>query len=678
MQFTCSDIGQLSAAVLAGGMVIALPGLALARLLRVSFKPDETGAWSGIVVGLSILPLIDSLLTRFAGLDCALAASLCLAIYGGWRLARERATWWIGGASALVLVWFVLLSAEWVDFDWVGRLYQPFTVIDTVKHAATAQAILVSGAPPRDAFFLRPGHASYYYFFYTLAALVMRLAGGVIEAKAAVGGVIFWTGLGLFGLVRMVISRLGIDRPAPRASVVVILLVLLASGLDIIGVLRLGLLQGIWLADPLFWNEQVPGWLESLLWVPHHVTGLIAGILGIVALADAVTPGAAPDRPWNLALASCCFASSLGLSVWLTLALVATVAGWCVMLLLEGRWRALGLIALAGGLALVLAAPQIQDLRLGRAPGPLPILPTVRAFSPVDGLVPAGSWRLLARLVALPINYLAGFGALASGAILFWRDQRHRRSSELGRVLAVAAVAGLCLGAFFKSTLFNNDLGWRVVLYPLFAGTVWTLVALEDGFARAPRRTWRAIPFSLLLLLGLGWATSLYAMVSLRAYPWIATDPDVAFMAADPQTEHALRLAYEWANRDLAANLVLQHNPTRPRAFAFGLYGRNPTGVADSFGSLYGAASTVVDARIDVLAPIFMGFLPDRDVLARARANGIDAIVVTINDPVWKDASSFVWHLKTIYASARVRIIATTAIDLPRRIESATQGDPHG
>ncbi len=663
--FTLIDAGQLLAAVLAASLIVALPGLALSRIL--GFARDQ-GVLGGIVVGLAVLPLLDSLATRILGIDAALVITLGLAGWGVFATVRDGYKPAISGVAVVALiVWLAIVVGESVDLDLGGKLYQPLTVIDTVKHAATTQAILDSGAPPHDPFFLRPERASYYYFFYTLTALVQRLGFGLVSARAAFGGLVVWTGIGLFGLVRLLLARIAVRPSSDRSLMVLTLAVLAAGGLDIIGVVRMGLLQGIWLAEPLNWNEQVAGWLESLLWVPHHVTGLIAGMVGLIALAEIASP-AEPDASSRnsarrAALAGCCFASALGLSVWVTLGLVATVAAWGVVLMWERRWRLLAWLVAAGALALVLAAPQMHDLAAGRAVGgAAPIVATVRAFTPIDGLIGPGPWRYVARLLALPLNYFAAFGVLASGAILYWRRVDASPRPELGRVLVITAAAGLILGAFLKSTLFNNDLGWRVVLLPLLAATVWTIAALDRAIADTADVAWARVPRFLLALLVLGWATSAYALAGMRAYPWLSNEPQLRFMAADPATERALRVAYQRADRDLPPDAVLQHDPSRPRAFAFALYGRHRVAVADSFGALFGADAKAVDARVDAVALIFQTPLPIASVRATAVANGIDDLIVTVDDPIWSRPDGFVWHAPAAYASDSVRIIPVATL----------------
>jgi hypothetical protein len=678
MMFSLIDAGRLLLACAAGVPILLLPGLALAAIFRVasgrSTNTDTVFAPSGstgLVFGLALLPLIASLAIRWVGVDGALVVSLALAAIG--LLPPGRPPLRIGAIPlALTVAWLIISIVEWIDIDTGTQLFQPFTVIDAVKHAATAQAILDTGAPPRDPFFLRPERVGYYYFFYSLPALMQRLCCGAIDARAAMGGCVVWVGIGLFGLIRMVLAASGFAgvgrRPLLLAGV------LAAGGLDILPTVRIGLLQGTWLPDPIAWNEQVGGWTESLLWVPHHITGLIAAMLGLVALSGVLEPGDEPAMRRQVAgvgLAGLCFASGFGVSVWVTLGLVGTVALWGVVLACERRWRAVTLLAAAGAIALVVSIPQLHDVLTDRVPGgEAPIALAVRAFAPVENLGLSGAWLMLARFVMLPLNYFAGFGALVSGAILYWGDRRAVVSEgrDMRRVLVIGALAGLLLGSLLKSTLFNNDLGWRVPLFPLLAGTIWTLVVLD----RLPTATpvWRRVPGFLFGLLLLGWATTLYGLVALRAYPLFALAADYRFMAAHPATERALRVAYSWADRALPRGAVLQQDPTRPRVFAFALYGRHPTGVADSYGSLYGADPRAVTARITALIPIFRSDLPDAAIRAIATSIGIDDVVVTDADPVWSMPRSFVWRWAPVYASDHVRILPIVST-----VKTAPAGD---
>ena len=673
MNFALIDTGGTCAAVLAGGIVVAVPGYALAWLFRFSHHDGPSEPLAGVLVGLAVLPAVDSLAVRFCGIGAALWVTLALAALGAGLVVHTRAVRrpsWID--IALIGAWLAIVLFEWIDFDVAGKLYQPLTIFDTVKHAATAQAIFDTGAPPRDAFFLRPERSSYYYFFYTPAALVMRLCGGLVDAKSAVGGLVFWTGLGAFGLVRLTLARLGEDALARRTLLIVG--VMAAGGLDILAVVYFAWTRSFWMADPLQWNDvQVGAWFEDLLWVPHHVSALIAGMLGVMALT-----GLADRRSRGIAAATIfagiCFASCFGLSIWVTLGFVVTIAVWGLILTVEKRWDMAAPVAVAGAIALVIAVPQFMDLRAGRADiGPAPIALAVRTFYPVHMFLPDGPLQTIGDALCLPINYGFEFGVLLIGSLVYWRQRRNKRTQggEFGRVLTIAALSCLLVGAFLRSTLINNDLGWRILLMPLLAGTVWTVAALHrlgktaDG-ETTRATTWRPMRPAVYAMVVIGWATVLYTAVFMRVYPFVTVNKASRFIAADPATARDLRVAVDWVSTHLEPTMVLQQNPTPKRTFAFGVYGRNPIGVADTFSSLYGADPDAVIARIEALRPVFETSLPISEIGRKAAAVGIDDIVVTAADPVWAQPESFVWRVKPVFASSRVRIIPATTLEAAR------------
>lgn len=665
MNFTLVDAGGYTLSVLSHGLILLLPGMALAFCFdALGFRqaPMSEKILTGLITGSALLPLLDSMAARFAGLDSALAfnlglaaLALVLAFKTHWRVAPSRSV------LALTALWFAVVMFEWIDFDTGSILYQPFTSFDTVKHAATVQAIHDSGAPPLDPFFLRPERVSYYYFFYTVAALSQRLCAGWADAKAATGGLTFWTGLGLFAVMRLVLERGGyLPQADPARRSKLVLLILAASGLDIVPVLIIGLWTGKWVADPASWSEQITGWFESVIWVPHHTTALIAILFGFMAAVDGfgknLRRSAAPAI-----LAAMAFASALGLSIWVTFAAAAGAAFWFVVLVAERRWRAVAALAVIGLIALVLAAPQLHDLSAGRDGG-IPVTLTVHSFRPADGLFPPGIMQNVARFLCLPLNYFLGFGVLFAGAWLYWRARPQTQPpNELARVITICAFMGLFIGSFLRSIIFNNDLGWRVMLFPMTAGLMWTAAWLQ----RFPPKQ---IPLAMKALLGTGYATSLYALIGLRAYyAFLPVLPhSVQVFAGNADTQHALRLAYAWANANLPEQAILQHNPHAPsvstRATAFGLYSRNPVAVSDRFGSLFGADFDLVSARLGELAPIFEGRLSAAEVKDRATKNHIDELVVTSDDSVWSQPSSWIWQAKPDYESSGVRIIPVAGL----------------
>ena len=130
---------------------------------------------------------------------------------------------------------------------------------------------------------------------------------------------------------------------------------LCVTGLDILPILYLGLVQRSWLADMEWWNEsQITSWIGSLLWVPHHVAALIACFVAFLLLrhqADA-------NRRWATApviVAGMAFASAAGMSVYVTFTFVVAVALWLLVLIARKDWLETAMFVSAGAVALLWA-----------------------------------------------------------------------------------------------------------------------------------------------------------------------------------------------------------------------------------------------------------------------------------------------------------------------------------
>jgi hypothetical protein len=660
MNASLTDACGVLVATLLGVPLILLPGYALGSLTGIlGFRALGTGdrLLYAATLGLGLLPILDSLLVQAAGLPVAVLANVGLGLAGlapAVRAFRSRIDFAAAaGPLALMLLWLGIVAYALIDIDTGTGLYQPVTVIDLVKHASLTRTIVEAGLPPLDPFFARPERAGYYYFFYTLCALVDWAGGALVDGRTAFAGMAFWTGIGLLGLLDRLLAATGLARETARRRVrLATLLLLPAGGLDILLVVRNRVETGLWIPMPEWLNEQVLNWPGSLVWVPHHVAGAIAGWLGLLALAEAAdgqrrAPGA------TVIVAGTAFAACAGLSVWVCLGTVAAAGTWLALLAIERRWREAGRLVASGLVAALLAAPYLSGLLASRSEAGQAIVFAVRSFGPIEGM--ADSWVLtLLRLILLPLNYYLAFGVFAAGAFLFWRmvPRREAHAREAGRLLTIVTVTSLLIGGFLRSAILYNDLGWRVVLLAQVATLVWTVAALIRVAGERLR-----LPGLIAALLLLGYATTLYGFAGMRAYPASGV-PSFAFLNGRPDIDRALRTAYTWAGTHLPRTRVLQHAPGAPRVFDFGLYGGQPVGVADREARLFGASQAAVAERLAQVEPIFRDALDGDEVRRRATAAGIDALVVTAQDAPWANPDSWVWHGRPLYASPLVRILA--------------------
>src|SRR5262245_32872841 len=137
MNYSIIDIVGVIDATAACGVLLLLPGLALAQIADVfGFRQTKTQRIYALalVTGCAVLPILDSLLARFLGLGAALAFNSALAAYGLrvlWRAGLPRPDRFVLAACG---IWMALLLYAWVDLDAGEGLYPSLLMLDIVKH----------------------------------------------------------------------------------------------------------------------------------------------------------------------------------------------------------------------------------------------------------------------------------------------------------------------------------------------------------------------------------------------------------------------------------------------------------------------------------------------------------------------------------------------------------------
>lgn len=673
MLYTLTDSAGIVLGALACGLLMLLPAYAIGHAFKgLGFR--RLPLWGSLSLALlfayAFLPIIDSLLARQLGLDATLIVHLALAAAGLHALRHKAVTLpsplWLGLAG----LWLAVIIATWVDIDWNGRLYPSLVMIDAVKHAATVSALVESNAaPPLDPFFLRSEPAGYYYFYYIVSALALKLTGHLIDARAAFAGQIFWTGLALASLVHWLlrVTRLGGNATARARHFRVAMLLMGVGGLQLLPVLVIGAITGVWLAQVNWWNDQVTSWPLSLIWVPHHIAGLIAGWTALMLLASVVarlprnaTTAELSGRGATLACAGLALASAAGLSLWVTFAFAIAVAAWLIVLVAERRLVAALAVVLAGLIGLSLASVYLAGLVINRTPDAFPIAFGVRPFPFTDMLFEDNGRMLVARILVLPFSYAIEFGLFALGALLYWFERRRAgdtAGAEARRVLLITGLTGLLIASFLRSTIVNNDLAWRAVLLAQMAALLYSVVTLPRLFGTFGR----VVHAPALVRAGgvaavLGIAAVAYDLAGMRLFQALDLkgQPD---MRRDAAVDYDMRRAYAWLSTH-ATGGVVQHNPDAERAFGYGLYSRARVAVSDRHnGRLFGASAPAVMSRVETLSPVFSGSIGSEEAGKRLAKYSIDAIVLTSSDPVWSDRTAWVWRREPLFASAHVRII---------------------
>jgi hypothetical protein len=738
---TWGDILGCLRCVAAFATVLLAPGYCLAWACDLlGFRARAAGerlAW-GVALSFGAMTIVSVLLAKYGSLTavCWLAGICALGCAGivvceawpRWRGPAFANRWVLIGAG-IAAAWVLFVVFELVDVGVGSRLFFSETVFDHALRTAFVDAVMRTGVPPANPLFW-PGHAApmrYYYFWYVLTAVAARL--GHATARQAIIASVAWSGLGLaatlelycrnfLGGVSQATSGAGIVRRTPR--LVVALGLLAVTGLDILPVLVKALLRMPTDGDMEWWSAaQVASWMDSLLWVPHHVAGLVCCLLGFLLVWMAKGLGGARRALCGL-IAGLAFSSAFGLSTWIALAFALIMIAWMVWALVWERTSRtrVPVLLLAGVVATVALLPYLAELR-GEASGTATVLASgaaapadagaiasdgahllrfgVRHIIPADSVLGIGWLARVAHahpaaedaavgLLLLPPGYFVELGfyglvlAVALGAM------RRRRLDEAARTALLLACAGLAVSTFLRSTVVeNNDFAMRSILVAQFFLLLLAVLWWQGGLG-ASSRFLRGAMFATAWI---GLAGTLYQAVLLRVY--LPVEERLGHVEVDGLAERAMavRLGFDAMDRRVPANAVVQYSTAQPgeffvlmQAMMAGLQVANATPGCDAaFGGDVAACQGVrqgVARLFSLRSP--PEFPPDVSSLetpsdrklrgpspgvalsapeARAEcANlGVSDLVATRWDAVWFDLRGWVWTLPAVVESNELRVL---------------------
>jgi hypothetical protein len=667
--FTLADLGACAEAFALFPLYVVLPGYVAAWLLDLFAFRRRTVPFRlalSIPLSISLGPIAVYLLGAwlFWPIWLSFAGLVCWEWWGRrFRLPETQKL-----RLTPFFVWIVLALLSLVDLQLGDRLYYSIIGYDYSIRTEMIHSLATAGIPPRTPFFF-PGHdvpLRYHYFWLMLCSQVARLGFG---ARAALIAGTPWCGFGLMGLVALYLrlfSPLGASRLSRRTAIAMALLGV--TGLDILPTLLLiGLkvagLSGMIFPSMEWWNEQVDGWVYTMLWEPHHLSGLIACFTGFLCLWRA------PEEPgrgglWkNSIVAGAAFATAVGSSIHIVFVFAIFLAVWTIITMLR-RWPADLKAAIVAGITCVaLALPYLRSMTGAGSGGP-PLTWTVRTFMLPEFVLRAfgmHGWQIpVADLVLLPVNYVMELGLFF--AVGWWRWKIWRAKGyalERQDVAAAAMIAvSVVICTFLRSSLIsNNDLGWRGFLIAQFALLLWAADLLAD---------WPQVPHRALLalLIGLGAAGTVYDLAILRVYPMLAdrgAAPTLPWMSPDRQLgrrNFAAREAYEWARAATGPNAIVQYNPDVPVQETAGLlYAERQAVAADP------RCLTTFGGDAHECAPIEQSlqqlFSAGGDPAAFARVCStlpIDILVAKDIDPAWSNHESWVWREQPVFANDYVRL----------------------
>lgn len=648
LNFTLQDILGTILAFLLFPFVIIFPGYVFGwmfDLFEFRARLQYTRLAISLLLSIAISPILYYLVTSLFSMNIALTVTLLIALIFAILLFREKPIFPQDG-KWLPLFW---ISLGWiafaifllVDLQWGNReLYFSVQSYDHTTRVSIIDAMTRTGVPPVNPSYY-PGHPvqlTFLYFFWYILGSVVDLAGGnLVDARTALFASIIWCGLALMVAIAFYI-RLRDGRNIWQRALIGIAS-LSITGLDILPTLLLVHYGNGALGDLEHWNEQITAWVGSLLWVPHHVASLIAGLVGIM-LVHSVHGQSRIKQFKALTFSGIAFASALGLSVWVTLVFVLFWGIWMLLLYIQKEQRVLLFpMLLAGVFALVLAGPFLLGLLSGSGngnAGAIPIAFTVRSFRLIDVFLENYFllWKYLIRLILLPLNYFLELGFFALVAFVWLKAHKSdlRKNPFYSAEIILLGVS-FFIGTFTRSTLIdNNDLGWRAWLPGQFILLIWGVDVLEGLIKPAHFRFVfsQKIKYNLVLLAILGASTSLLDMALLRfAYYF-------SFGSEAGRQIYSARQAYATINQLLPEDVIVQYNPSGILNRPIGLYGMRQSAISDR--TAYGVPSDIYLAKVAEVSKIFnvekAQSWETLDVLCNDQF--IDLIVISESDVLWK------------------------------------------
>lgn len=690
---------DLISTVLATGLFTLFavpPGYVLGWLTGFLNFRKQMLAWRfaiSVPVSLSTVPIVAYWLDLMAGRVAVWAAFVVLWIVFTGLVVADACRGEIRVRPALsgVSVAFILIAIVWagvafgslVDLPIGGdRLYTSVTAADQSYRTAFTDAVTRTGIshPVNPLGYVNgPAPLRYHYFWFILCSLVDQMAGALVPARSAFFAGTIWCGIALACAIGaylrfFVNNRFGSDGGTISSGWIFKgVLLLCVTGLDIIPNISLIYSGHFLYQDMEAWNEAVTSWLGSLLWAPHSVGSLVAGVTGFLILFHAPSL-ARPRQRWMTAvLGGALLATMLGDSIYVGLVMAVFLALWTVITFFAGWKNHSALLVLAGFVTVILALPYLMSLT-SQAGGGAFVHLTIRDFrgARAFGLptqFPKPWETYLFRLGMLPLNYLLELGFFLIAGILYLNRLWHVRRLEPAHLAGITMFfTSVLICTFLKSgVITNNDLGWRGFLPAQFILLLWATDVLrrprnEEGSGASRLHAILAPALPLLLVIGI--VSTAYSLATLRAAEILN---DLGGEHAAGKETLAARLIYEQLRQTLPPTAVVQQNPTLENPVFWGIYANRQTAIAGATcGKEFGGTAGDCDQLYAALAALFEAGDQTDQVEPLCEQLKIDVLVVTRGDPVWSMPDSWVWKRNPVVNTGDARAFL---MELPARSE---------
>ncbi|MFN8398713.1 MAG: hypothetical protein U0X74_01765 [Anaerolineales bacterium] len=675
LNFMLQDIISTVIGFLFFPLLLIMPGYVVGWLLNVfNFRErllHSRFAFS-LVLSVSVAPILFyltsalfSFIAVFVLVGLFVAGFLVLLFVDMPRLPsfQNRFVKWL---LICMFFWFVFALFSLVDIQWGKELYYSVVGYDQVTRISIVDAMTRTGVPPVNPSYY-PGYPVLlnflYFFWYILGSIVDQLGGRLVDARGAFFASGIWSGFALLATIAVFIRLRNKNHKDNWKTALIGIGLLSVSGLDFLPAsIAMRYVEGA-IGDIEHWNEQITAWVGAILWVPHHIAALVAGLMAVMLAISA--HGQTRKRQYVLmTLAGVSFASAIGLSVWVTFVFVLFWCVWICICFLQQKDNGIVLPLIAAGvIALLLSSKFLAGVLFSNSNdsgiSDFPIIFDIRSFSFVDALTPPGILRTILRLLFLPINYFLEFGFYFLAAFIWLRmkindiDELHQTKMEV-----VLFVLSFLVGTFLRSTLIiNNDLGWRSWLPGQFILLVWGVDVIQLWPLKSPEKFALSlrmkITLSLLALLGI--VTTLMDVGLLRFGYYLVFGHEMG------ERTYSARKAYTTISHTLPESIVFQYNPASIINRPAGLYGMRQSAISDR--TAFGISLDTFLERTQEVGEIFdIKDQSDWKILDKLCVeNFIDILVIEDQDPLWSSIRVLKLHRTPIYQDDYFAVFACGA-----------------
>ena len=706
--FTVLDVaGSIQAALLLS-LFLFVPGYVIgwiSNAFQFRSRRLRTQILLSSPLAVAIVPIVTYYAGRFPNALSVFFAScllvfvvLAIGIAQRWRISGSAVpkAAWIGIAFAAV--WATTAIATLVDLQFGKALYFSSTAYDySTRVAFTAAAVRV--IPPYNPFFASdpPIVLRYHYFWMLICSLPARL--GHMEPQQAMYGGTIWAGIVLMSLIVISLKFLvGVRERLERKAMIACAL-LLVTGLDILPTIYIYFTSRRVSADMEWWTApQITSWIDSLLWVPHHVMSLVACMVGLLVLRQPAETK--HQRAIGFLIAGMAFASAAGLSILVAFTFACFGGLWMIVAAQRRYWDDIEGLLASGGIALVAAMPYLYTLMGpaldGSSRGGRFFSLSIRGFSFGIHLLYSGlhiypqtvlEFNLIL-LILMPVSYFLELGFFfAVGVHRITQTRLHVIPLSRGEETAWLLVAtSFLIGSFVRSTtIASNDLGWRCFLPAQLILLLWAAVLIDDWWSTGRFEVRRKmVPVFAAILLVIGVFGTVYQVAMLRMYPILADEGKVSsdvWLERDHelgQRTYALRSAYDTLHAQLPISAVVQYNPNASDFIPHELYSDRSAAMGlPHCGATFGGEVSQCEGREEFVASLFQK--PSQDASANldtvCHRYGINVMLVDDTDPVWGQHDSWAWSRRPLLANNHVRAFACGHAEEQVRLAPSSSSD---